>query len=195
MDPEQDRTYAASIAKAIIGLEIQRNALSNIRTELDDIGREFQPKPMLPRDRITESTAGGLTCIISSMHNDIERLRDSFGVARARIDGRRPLRYNPRGPGLNWLPCCVCGDDNAGHAQPDMAAYVRGKDGGEAVVSLFEEMGLSAKLDYRDFEPTYVQVKIGACEKHKAFLDVLCEETRFGSIDPEAIRIALKAAE
>lgn len=86
--------------------------------------------------------------------------------------------YSPRGPGLNWLPCFICGADgqpneHGGTAQTDMSAFVRGKDGGERIVALFEQCGMQAKLDFRDFEPSYVQVKIGACVEHEPNLLLL----------------------
>lgn len=79
--------------------------------------------------------------------------------------------YSPRGLGLNWLPCFICGADgqpneHGSTAQSDMAAFVRGKEGGEEVVALFESLGLNAKLDFRDYEPNRVQVKVGACATH-----------------------------
>lgn len=85
--------------------------------------------------------------------------------------------YKPRGLGLNWLPCFVCGHGGEGKAQADMSAFVESKEEGEAVVRLFWAMKGHAKLDYRDFEPHYVQVKAGACNVHQPNLELLCALT------------------
>ena len=75
--------------------------------------------------------------------------------------------YNPRPLGLNWLPCYVCGEGGKDGAQPDMAAFVDSQKAGERVVAIFQELGSQAKLDFRPSEPNWIQVKIGACERHR----------------------------
>ncbi len=57
--------------------------------------------------------------------------------------------------------------------QPDMSAYVDNKKSGEHVVGMFETEGCKAFLDFRPSEPNYVQVKVGACEKHLPNLEEL----------------------
>lgn len=82
--------------------------------------------------------------------------------------------FAPRGIGLNWIPCFMCGKGGPeDHSQPDMAAYVKGKDYGELVISMFDKLGLLANLDYRPSEPNYVQVKVGACVGHQPNLRLL----------------------
>lgn len=100
--------------------------------------------------------------------------------------------YIPRGRGKNWGPCMVCGKESS-NACSDLSAYVNGRTGGEHVVAMFKEVGLTARLDYRDFEPNYVQVKVCVCEAHKGHLDVLWCETRLDKVVHadilEAVRI------
>lgn len=82
--------------------------------------------------------------------------------------------FHPRGLGLNWIPCFICGREGpGGAAQPDCASFVDGKAGGERVVALFERRNLRAKLDYRENYPNRVQVKVGACVFHVEELEAL----------------------
>ena len=56
---------------------------------------------------------------------------------------------------------------------------------------MFEEVGLHAVLDYRPRESNWVQVKVGACDKHLPNLQRLEElttETR--RITPDVIKLA-----
>ena len=57
--------------------------------------------------------------------------------------------------------------------QPDMSAYVDSKKSGEHVVKMFEVEDSKAFLDFRPHEPNYVQVKVGACERHLPNLEEL----------------------
>jgi hypothetical protein len=85
----------------------------------------------------------------------------------------------------------VCGGDE----KADLAAFVEGKDGGERVVEMFERAGATACLDYREREPNWVQVKIGACQHHLPALERLYDLTRFvRCITPEVIAEALRWA-
>lgn len=77
--------------------------------------------------------------------------------------------FRSRGVGLDFgVSCFVCGAqrraEDVNDAMNNIAAFVRCKAAGERVVALFR--GGSARLDYRDFEPDRVQVKVGACDAH-----------------------------
>lgn len=76
------------------------------------------------------------------------------------------LSFHPRGLGSNWLPCFMCGKGGKSVCQPDMASFVRNKSEGEAAVVMFKEFSVTADLDYRDYEPEWVQVKLGSCTEH-----------------------------
>jgi hypothetical protein len=77
--------------------------------------------------------------------------------------------FNSRGLGLDITSgCFVCGGIEDMYS--NIAAYVQNKQAGERVVAMFQH---GAWLDYRNFEPDYVQVKIGACDHHRANLELL----------------------
>lgn len=82
------------------------------------------------------------------------------------------LMYIPRGIGLNWMSCFVCDGEDIS-LKSSMAAFAENKESGEKMVELFKSSGFHAKLDYRDSEPNWVQVKIGACKEHQNMLENL----------------------
>jgi len=100
--------------------------------------------------------------------------------------------FHSRGIGLDRCTCFVCGThdrDGQGHYYlNNIAAFVQCKEAGERVVSMFTK---GARLDYRDFEPDRVQVKIGACDKHKLNLQKLHELTQDGVITVSRINEAI----
>jgi hypothetical protein len=84
----------------------------------------------------------------------------------------------PRPIGMDRTPgCFVCGGEDALHH--NFSGFVRTKESGERVLELFES---GARLDYRELEPDYVQVKIGACESHKPNLTHLHKAVRADGI-------------
>jgi hypothetical protein len=48
--------------------------------------------------------------------------------------------------------------------------FVTSKEDGEAVTALFKT---GARLDYRDYEPNWIQVKVGSCKEHYPNLERL----------------------
>jgi len=65
------------------------------------------------------------------------------------------------------LKCLVCGTSSIDGGPVSLylhniAAYVTCKTAGERIVAMFPKGG--ARLDYREHEPDYVQVKVGACD-------------------------------
>jgi hypothetical protein len=100
--------------------------------------------------------------------------------------------YSPRGIGSNRLPCYICNQGGKDKIQFDMSAFVSDKSAGEQVVAMYEELGLHAKLDFRPYEPKWVQVKVGACGKHLPNLEKLtklCSEDK--KINPAKIAQSL----
>jgi hypothetical protein len=94
------------------------------------------------------------------------------------VSAARPAaeHYRPRGIGVGYAPCFVCGVDGL-TCPHDLAAFVDDKAAGERVVALFRAEGGYAVLDYRDFEPNWVQVKVGACVAHVPQLERLYAST------------------
>jgi hypothetical protein len=75
-------------------------------------------------------------------------------------------RFTSRGMGLDNTPgCFICGGEP--HLYNNISGFVESKEAGERIVALFPK---GARLDYRPSEPKWIQVKIGACDKHKAAL-------------------------
>lgn len=94
--------------------------------------------------------------------------------------------FRSRGIGLDWTPgCFICGGKK--RLLNNIAAFVQNKEAGKRVVGMFSQ---GAWLDYRDFEPDRVQVKIGACNTHLPNLEKLHELTRDGFITSVRISAA-----
>ena len=100
--------------------------------------------------------------------------------------------FNSRGIGLDNCTCFICGTrdrDGKGHvALNNIAAFVQCKEAGERVVAMFLR---GARLDYREYEPDRVQVKIGACDRHKPNLKDLDKLTSDGIITQDRISLAM----
>ncbi len=96
--------------------------------------------------------------------------------------------FHPRGIGLDDCVCFVCGThdrDGKGNTMlHNIAAFVECKASGERIVSMFKKR---ARLDYREYEPDRVQVKVGACDTHLSNLKKLGELTGEGIIKVEYI--------
>lgn len=97
--------------------------------------------------------------------------------------------FSSRGIGMDSTPgCFLCGGPDS--LRSNISGYVRCKASGERVV---EMLGRGTRLDYREFEPDYVQVKIGACKKHIGNLERLHELTsKDGIISMEIVDMARK---
>jgi len=132
-------------------------------------------------------------------------------------------KFQPRGIGLNWIACFVCYEIKDGYSdlidgkpggevvksiftadrkyyrggygsvQADMSSFVTDRAAGKRVVEMFAMHESSAYLDFRLHEPNYVQVKIGACERHLPNLRHLQQLTQEANhtISPSIIRSAL----
>lgn len=98
------------------------------------------------------------------------------------------LSFKCRGIGLDSIErCFVCGHETP-HVTPNIAAFVESKGEGEKIVKYFYPG--SARLDYREHEPEWIQVKIGACEDHKFCLEVLRKLTSDGDIHESNVFLA-----
>lgn len=103
--------------------------------------------------------------------------------------------FGSRGLGLDGgLKCFCCNSetiDSEGHKYlNNISGFVRSREAGERVEAMFE--GTAARLDFRKFEPTWIQVKIGACDEHKNNLETLHRLTELagGVIHRDMINIA-----
>jgi hypothetical protein len=110
----------------------------------------------------------------------------SHGRSDKRPDGGGEF-FRSRGIGRDETPgCFVCGGDTC--IRHNIAAFVRCQTAGQRVLRLFPPR--RARLDYRDFEPDRVQVKIGACDAHLPNLETLHAATADGIITRERINAA-----
>lgn len=97
--------------------------------------------------------------------------------------------FASRGIGLDTTPgCFVCGGSEG--LRSNIAAFVECKRAGERVVAMFSQ---GARLDCRDLEPDYVQVKVGACPAHLANLEQLNQFVQGGIITHAHISEAMRA--
>lgn len=77
--------------------------------------------------------------------------------------------FKSRGIGNDNTPgCFICGGPDG--LRNNIAAFVPSKESGERVVAMF---GAGARLDYREHEPNWIQVKVGACDAHRDQLEDL----------------------
>jgi len=97
--------------------------------------------------------------------------------------------YKPRGIGTGNIPCYICNSSARNKVQPEMAAFVDNKSSGERIIEMFKDQNLQATLDYREHEPKWVQVKLGACKRHLPNLEYLerLSLSMKGSITPQII--------
>ena len=65
-----------------------------------------------------------------------------------------------------------------------MAAFVDSKEAGERIVKMFKT---GAFLDYRDYEPNWIQVKVGACFSQAPNLQALQFFTQSGTITQDMV--------
>ena len=71
--------------------------------------------------------------------------------------------FHARGLGKDKAPgCFICGGDWG--LYDNFSGFVQSKEDGEKIVAMFKS---GAWLDYRDFEPNWIQVKVGACKAHE----------------------------
>jgi hypothetical protein len=104
-----------------------------------------------------------------------------------------PEFFTPRGIGIDGgFPCLVTGVylDCAAN----IAAFVVSREAGERVVSM---LGGRARLDFREYEPNWLQVKLGVSKGHEAVLQRLYDATSSSGnvITPRMIAWALDPAE
>jgi hypothetical protein len=97
----------------------------------------------------------------------------------------KEIKFRCRPVGLDLIDCCyVCNatkrSSDSNHYMNNIAAFVDSKEDGAEVVKMFN--GVGARLDYRDYEPNWIQVKIGSCDNCLPCLEELSRLTRSGTI-------------
>ena len=172
--------YGTDFAKPLSQLiEDVRKELTQARGHLHDI--EFGYPGWKER---VDHVSGLLTCGLVALHVSRQEIIQ-FEIAQDDKIRGRSLKFNPRGIGLDICQCCfVCG---AMKRAPDtnsylnnISAFVASKEEGTEIVNWF---GRGANLDFRENEPNWIQVKVGACNDHMPNLKKLNEATaKYGLI-------------
>lgn len=142
-------------------IEKIRMQISDARGQLGDVNDEYKANGI-------EDVQGTLTAALVYLHSIKEDLY------KRELAKNNAISYSIRGIGSDNCNCFICGGERG--LVSNISGYVNSKADGEKVVALFNG---NAFLDYREREPNYIQVKIGACKKHKVNLtvlsDLLCE--------------------
>lgn len=117
-----------------------------------------------------------------------------FGIPSHGRPDKRPKFggdfFRSRGIGTDSSPGCFACEISEKQLYSNIAAHVQCKAAGERIVAMFNKNGV--RLDYREYEPDYVQVKIGACKAHLnnlKFLDQITSKTNI--ITDEIITAAI----
>ena len=163
-------------------IKLVRNQIADARSTLDRAIHEHGWK-----DRL-EHVSGLLTCgLVTLAHSNEEIIK--FEIATDDKLRGPHIPFRSRGIGLDVCPCCfVCGVKGNNYLN-NIAAFVNSKQDGELVVEWFNQR---ARLDFRESEPNWIQVKVGACDAHLPNLEALSKETgRYGvlrKVDIEEVR-------
>jgi hypothetical protein len=183
--------YGTDFSKPVsVLIEDIRTELTRARGHITDIkfGAGWQ-------DRLSH-IEGLLTCGLIALYNSKEEI-EKFEIAQDDAKYGKSLKFRPRGIGLDMCPgCFVCGtqyrDGDLAHTYlNNIAAFVASKEEGEQIVQWFDG---KARLDFREREPDWIQVKVGACDDHKHTLEDLDKKTRtYGLIRECDVKEALGA--
>lgn len=89
--------------------------------------------------------------------------------------------FSPRGIGSGSGVCFICGHKPM-TAHAELAGFTGNtRHEGELAHRVFRAAGMETRLDWREHEPTWVQVKIGACQAHAMQLSDLDAAIRANS--------------
>ena len=151
--------YKTDFSKPLAELiDLIRDQLTKTRGQLGDITSAF---PVYKDD--LDNVEGLLTCGISYLYHVKQRMEEHT------IKWDDGVWFSPRGIGSDHTPGCFCCGGEPG-LYSNIAGFVRSKEDGEKVVAMFET---GVRLDFRDHEPNWIQVKIGACKDHHPNLEQL----------------------
>ena len=134
-----------------------RNMLSDIQSGFPGVKEHLDP------------LEGLLTCGISYLFHHIEDLK-KIEIEKDDRERGKSLSFRSRGIGSDTCSCFVCGEPPPKVFFSNISAFVKTKEEGEEIKSWFNGQ---AWLDYRPSEPNWIQLKIGACEKHLPNLEAL----------------------
>jgi len=159
-------------------IELVRGQLAASRRTLDEAMRKHACVDSL------DHISGLCTCGIAALYHAKGKFVE-LEIARDDQARGQHLAFNPRGIGLDVCPgCFVCGtysrEQGVTGCLHNIAAFIDSKECGEELVTWF---GGRARLDFRPNEPSWIQLKVGACSQHLPNLRHLEKVTaRYGVI-------------
>lgn len=116
-----------------------------------------------------------LSIIVSALYYRMEWAKGILKEISLKYGG---IAFSSRGFGLEWVPCFICEEEKL---NDNVSGFVSSKSDGEKIVKMFPKFIF---IDYRESEPEWIQVKIGACKKHVEKLRELVKHThRSGTIE------------
>lgn len=143
-----------------------RNKLTGIRNDIQDLMCKC-PSTADALDHYLGYCTTGISAMFNTykdlLQKEIEFDDRDFGPS---------VSFKSRGIGLDVCPgCIICGGKSG--MMDNIAAFVNSKSDGDKILPWFNKSFDCAYLDYREYEPNWIQVKVGACEKHTEALKLL----------------------
>lgn len=169
--------YKTDLSKPLAELvAIFRDQITTTRGQIRDVSSAFPGW----KDEL-DAVEGLLTCGLVYLHNTKSRMEQHT------LQHEGGEKFHPRGIGSDHTPgCFCCGGDPGLYA--NISGFATSKESGEKIVAMFE---YGARLDYRGYEPNWIQVKIGACKDHLPNLEKLCALTAYENVmTPKKIEMA-----
>lgn len=111
-------------------------------------------------------------------------------MGRKHIDNTM-VYWSPRGIGYDSVPCFVTKQLKC-DGRPNISGFVSSREDGEKVVEIF---GGYARLDYREREPNWIQVKVGVEKGHEEVLERLMVAVNDGILTPKRLAWAVNPPE
>ena len=174
-------------------IESIRTKLSAIREEINQINASLIKAPK-HYDNITH-IAEGITCYIHLLYCINENLHSLQQDEEDHIMSPG-IYFDSRGIGLDSGDFCIFCGKKQNKYYNNISGFVKSKLAGEAIVELFNNHKDTwyggAWLDYRKHEPSWIQVKITACDDHLPNLKKLNKQiSKFNLIRSEYIDNAI----
>ena len=132
------------------------NKLHKLMTALGlpELDEDFNPPRKIP-----------FVVRVDMLVNHCKDLKDNL----KKLEAEHTEYFASRGTGSDKVPCCfVCGVEPNDYYSSNISGFVQSKEAGERIVAMFDGR---ARLDFRDFEPNWIQVKFGVCKLHQSNLE------------------------
>jgi len=114
-----------------------------------------------------------------------------YQVLKAIEIDKEDEQFGSRGLGADAVDCFVCGE-KCNHVFANISGFVTTKESGQRIADMFQ---CGARLDFRPSEPSWIQVKIGACKQHLINLELLNQVVKDGFINKKRIEYAMQKSE